>query len=139
MKIVIHDVLGKVFWSLRRRHIVLLTLFCTFFRGKLKSNLVSNIIPRCFWVDDDLIKFWLKHDGGWSILSIFLLKITSWACFLGSGLNLIFHWNAQLLIFIKSLFRSLAVEFVLWITEKREMSSANNLGFAVKPSDKSLI
>ena len=57
---------------------------------------------------------------------------------LGSGLNLTFHWKAQLLIFIKSLFKSFAVEFILWITEKREVSSANNLGFKVKPSDKSL-
>ena len=65
--------------------------------------------------------------------------MTSWACLLGSGLNLIFHWKAQLLIFIKSLLRSFAVEFILWITEKREVASANNLGFEDKPSDKSLI
>ena len=131
MEIVINDVLGKVSWSLRRRPIVLLALFCTFFRCKLKSDLVSNIIPRCLWGDDDLTKFWLKYYGGWSTLLIFLLKITSWACFLGSGLNLIILWNAQLLIFIKSQFKSLVVEFVLWITERRQVSSANNLGFAV--------
>ena len=136
---IINDVLGKLSWSLRRSPIVLFTLFCTFFRCKLKSNLVSNIIPRCFWVDDDLTKFSLKYNGGWSILLIFLLKITSWACFLGSGLNLIFHWKAQSLIFIKSLFRSFAVEFIFWTTENREVSSANNFGFEVKPSDKSLI
>ena len=110
MKIVINDVLGEVSWSLRRSRIILFTLFCTFLRCKLKSNLVSNIIPRCFWVDDDLTKFPLKYNGGWSILLIFLLKITSWACFLGSRLNLIFHWKAVSLIFIKSLFRSFAVE-----------------------------
>ena len=136
---IINDVLGKLSWSLRRSPIVLFTLFCTFFRCRLKSNLVSNIIPRCFWVDDDLTKFSLKYNGGWSILLIFLLKITSWACFLGSGLNLIFHWKAQSLIFIKSLFRSFAVEFIFWTTENREVSSANNFGFEVKPSDKSLI
>ena len=44
-----------------------------------------------------------------------------------------------LIKFIKSLFKSLALEFILWITEKREVLSANNLGFEVKPSDKLLI
>ena len=75
-----------------------------------------NIIPRCLWVDDDLSKFSLKYNEGWSISRFFLLKITSWACFLISGLNLIFHWKAQLLIFIESLFRSFAVEFIFWTT-----------------------
>ena len=69
--------------------VVLFTLLCTFFRCKLKSSLVSNIIPRCLWVDHDLTKFSLNYNGGWPILLIFLLKITSWACFLGSGLNII--------------------------------------------------
>ena len=31
--------------------------FCTFFRCKLKFNLVSNTIPRCLRIDDDLTKF----------------------------------------------------------------------------------
>ena len=44
MKKVINGVLGKVFWSLQGRPIVLFTLFCAFFRCKLKFNLVSNII-----------------------------------------------------------------------------------------------
>ena len=139
MKIVINDVVGKVSWSLQRSPIVLFTLLCTFFRCKLKSNLVCNIIPRCLWVDDDLTMFSSKYNGGWSILLIFLLKITYWACFLGSGLNLIFHWKGQSLIFIKSLFRLFAVEFIFWATENREVSSANNSGFEVKPSDESFI
>ena len=134
-----NDVLGKVFWSLGRRPIVLFALFCTFFRYKLKSNLVSNTIQRCLWIDGDLTKFWLKYKGGWSILLIFLLKITSWACLLGSGLDLIFQWKVQLLIFIKSLFKSFAAELILWATENREVSSANNLGFQYKSSDKSFI
>ena len=136
---VINDVLGQVSCSLRRSAIVLFILFCTFSTCKLKSNLVSNSIPRCFWVDDDLTKISLEYNGGWSILLIFLLKITSWACFLGSELNLIFHWKSQSLIFIKSLFRSFAVEFIFCTTENREVSSANNFGFEVKPLDKSLI
>ena len=139
MKKVINEVLRKVSWSLRRSPIVLFTLFCTFFRCRPKSDLVSNIIPRCFWFDDDLTKFSLKYNGGWSILLIFQLKITSWACFLGSELNLIFHWKAQSLLFIKSLVRSFAVEFIFWTRENREVSSAINFGFEVKPSNKSLI
>ena len=103
-------------WSLRRSHVVLFTLFCAFFKCKIKSNLVSNIIPRCLWVEDDLTKFSLKYNRGWSI---FLLKITSWACFLGSGLNLILYWKSQSLIFIKSQFRSFAVEFIFWTMENR--------------------
>ena len=124
---------------LRRNPIVLFTTFCTCFSCKLKSKLVSNTVPRCLWVDDDLTNFWLKHTGGWSILLIFLLKITSWACFLGSGLDLILHWKAKTFIFIKSLFRSFAVEFIFWTSENREVPSANNFGFDVKSSDKSLI
>ena len=153
MKIIINDVLGKVSWSLRGSHIVLFTFFCTFLRCMLKSNLVFNIIRKCFWLanlvfniirkcfwlDNDLIKFSLRYNRGWSVLLIFLLNFTSWACFSGSGLNLIFHWKTQLLIFIKSLFRSFAVEFIFWTTENREASSANSFRFEVKPSDKSLI
>ena len=60
LKIVINNVLGKISWNLRRSTIVLFTLFCTFFKWKLKFNLVSNIIPRCLWVIDDLTKFLLK-------------------------------------------------------------------------------
>ena len=83
MKIVINNVLGKVSWSLRRSLIVLFTLFCTFYRCRLKSNLMSNIILRCFWVDDDLTKFSLKYKGEWWTLLIFHLL----SLFLGSGLS----------------------------------------------------
>ena len=41
--------------------------------------------------------------------------------------------------FIKSLFRSFAVEVIFWTTENREVPSASNFGVQVKPSDKSLI
>ena len=50
----------------------------------MSFNLVSYTIQRCLWVDDDLTKFWLKCNRGWSILIIFLLKITSGACLLES-------------------------------------------------------
>ena len=117
-----NDRLGKIFWSLQGRPIVLFTLLCTIVRCKLKSNLVSNTIPRCFWEEDDLNKFWLKSNGGWLILLIFLQRITSWACLLGSGLKFIFHRKAQSLILLKSLFKSVVVvELILWTTEKRSI------------------
>ena len=132
-KIAINNIRGKVSWHLQRSHIVLFTSFCMFFRCRLKSNLVSNTIPRCLWADNDLINFWWKYNRGWSILLIFLLKTTSWACFLWSGLksNHFFSLNycSDRLLF----------EFIFWITENRELSSANNFIFEVKPSDKSLI
>ena len=139
LKKVINDVLGKGFWSLRISPFVLFMLFSAFFSWKLTSNLVSNTIPRCLWVDVNLTKFWLQYNRGWRILLVFLLKITSWACFLGSGLNLIFHCKTKSLNFIKSLFRLFAVEFIFWITENREVSSADNFGFEVKSPDESLI
>ena len=117
----------KVMFCTKLGNIVLFTLSSTFFRCKLKSDLVSNIIRRCLRVDD-LTKLSLKYGRGWSISLIGLFN----------G-NLIFHWKAQSLIFIKSLFRSFAVEFIFWTTENREVSSTNNFVFEVKPSDKSLI
>ena len=139
MKIIINEVLGKVSWSLRRSLSVIFNLFCMFFRFKLKSNLVSNTIPRCLWVDDDLAKFWLKYNGGWSVLLNFLLIINPWAYFLGSRLNLIFHWKVQSPIFIKSLFRWFGAVLTFWTTENREVPPSNNFGFEVKPSERIMI
>ena len=67
LKKVINDVLGKGFWSLRTSPFVLFMLFSAFFRWKLTSNLVSNTIPRCLWVDVNLTKFWLQYNRGWRI------------------------------------------------------------------------
>ena len=66
-------------------------------------------------------------------------KINSCACLVGSGLKFIFHWNAHSPIFFKSLFRSIFEASTFVTTEKSEVSSANNLGFDAKLSDKSLI
>ena len=64
--------------------------------------------------------------------------MTSCACFLGSGLKLIFHWNAHLFIFAKSLFSSRA-EIKSQTTENKDVSSASSLVFEDNPSEKSLI
>ena len=58
---------------------------------------------------------------------------------LGSGLKLIFHWKAQLLILFKSSFKFYADKFLSNITEKRDVLSANSLGFETKSSEKSFI
>ena len=105
LKIVINSVQGKVFWSLQRNYIVLFTLFSSF--SGANQNLIS-----C------LTEFWLKYNGGWSILLICLLKITSGACYLRSGLGFTFRWKPQSLLFVKSLFKSHAAEFMSSTTEK---------------------
>ena len=69
----------------------------------------------------------------------FRLKMTSCACFLGSGFELIFHWNVNLFIFAKSLFSSRAEVLLSWITENKDVLSAKSLVFEDNPSDKSLI
>ena len=69
----------------------------------------------------------------------FLLKMTSWACLLGSGLKLIFRWKAQSLIFFKSLFSSFAEVVMSCVTENRDVSSANNFALEDRSPDKSFI
>ena len=64
--------------------------------------------------------------------------MTSWACLLGSGLKLIFHWNAQLLILLKSLIKWAAEVLISRTSEKREASSAKGLAFVDRSSERSL-
>ena len=69
----------------------------------------------------------------------FLTKMASCACFFESWLKLIFHWNAHLFFFAKSLFSSRAEVLLSWITENKDLLSANSLAFEDNPSDKWLI
>ena len=124
---VIRAVLGKRFCNLRIRPIVLFILHSTASRCFSKDNRVSRMIPRYFW-DVVCIALWLLNTSvGCDIALDFRLKITSCACFLGSGLKLIFHWNAHLFIFAKSLFSSRAEVLLPWITEKKDVSSAKSI------------
>ena len=66
-------------------------------------------------------------------------SITSWDCLLGLGLELIFHWKTQWFILVKSSFKFCADNCLLRITEKKDVSSANNLGFETKFSGKSFM
>ena len=101
--------------------------------------LESRITPRYFWDAVWLTLLLLKFRRRWFIFLVFLLTTTSWAYFLESGLKLVFHWYAQLLLFTKSSFNSFLVALPSWITENNDASSANNLAFDETPFGKSLM
>ena len=126
-----------MWWSFRNKPIVLLTLLNILFRCSWKSSLVSKNITKCFWVSDWITMLLLKINEGWDDFWILRDKRTSSACFFGSGIKLIFHWNAQLFILPKSSFKFFADKSLSNITEKRDVSSANSLGYETKFSDKS--
>ena len=71
---------------------------------------------------------WTTKDG-WVGLFDLQLKMTFWACLLGSGLKLIF----------KSSFDSLAEAFTSWTTENNDASSAKRFALLGNLSDKSFI
>ena len=128
--------LGNMWWSFRNKPIVLLTSLIILLRCSWKFSLVSKNIPKCFWVIDRVTMLLLKINEGWDDLQE---KRTSWACLLGSGLKLIFNWKTQLCILFKSSFKFFADKSLSNITEKRDVSSANSLGFETRFSDKSFI
>ena len=97
------------------------------------------MIPRCSWDLVCITLLLLNTSGGCEIALDFRLKVTSCASFLWSVLKLIFHWKAHLFIFAKSLFSSRAEVLLSWITENKDLSSANSLTFEDNPSDKSSI
>lgn len=70
------------------------------------------------------------------ICLIFLLKITSCACFEESGLKFFFHCKAHLLVLFS--IQLFGAKFTLWAMENKEVLSTNDFGLKVKPSDKSL-
>ena len=104
-----------------------------------KDNFKSKCRPKCFCESALLTGMFLKNILGWILVVVFLLKITSWACFVGSGLKLIFHWKAHLFISFRSLLRLLAVLSGSLTVEIKDVSSANNLGLHWRLSDKSLM
>ena len=137
--IVSRDNLGRIGWNLRNRPIVLLIFWVTFFMCSTKFSLTSNVNPRCFW---DILFFKgmsLNERQGWSSFLVFLLNITSCACLVKSGLKIIFHWKAQLLITDRSLRKVAALDWMSLTTEKRDVLSAKRFQFEDTPSDKSLM
>ena len=96
----------------------------------LKLNFSSRIKPRCFSFEHLSICTLLKNRSGWSVLLLlFFEKTTSFIGFYWSGLNNIFHWIAQFLIFSKSFSNSSAVSIGVLTAENIAVSSANNLTF----------
>ena len=137
--IVSRDDLGRIGWNLRNRPIVLLIFWVIFYMCSTKFNLTSNVNPRCFW---DILFFKgmsSKERQGWSSFLVFLLNITSCTCLVKSGLKIIFHWKAQLLITVRSLRKVAALDWMSLTTEKRDVSSAKCLQFEDTPFDKSLM
>ena len=121
--IVISVALSNILQSLHKRP----TIFLTLANLRCSSNVnFKSMTPRCFWE-----KVWetlmLKTKGGWVDLFDLQLRMASWACLLGSGLKLIFHWKPQSLTFFKSSFNSLAEVFTSWTTENNDVSSAKVL------------
>lgn len=109
------------------------------FRCSQKVNCSSIIISRCFWDEDCEPWLLLKSNWEWFILFDFWLKMTTWACLVGSGLNLIFHLKVQLLILAKSWFSLLADVFISPVTEKKDVSYANSLALQEKLVARSLM
>ena len=119
-------VLGNILRSLPT---ALLTLTNTLLRCSSNVNLKSNMTLRCFWEKDWETLLSLKTKDGWVGLFDLQLKMTFWACLLGSGLKLIF----------KSSFDSLAEAFTSWTTENNDASSAKRFALLDNLSDKSFI
>ena len=115
--------LGKIFCNFRNNSMVLLISFDTFVKCLSNVNLLSKVNPKCFcnyaWETILLLK---RIRGGQTFFS-FLEKITSWACMLGSGLKLMFHWKARSFILDRSLLSCKVVTTESWATGKRKVSS----------------
>ena len=103
------------------------------------DNVTSRIIPKYFWGEFLLVWLLLSIKGGCRAIFNFRLNITSCACLLMSGLNLIFHCNAQSWTFSRSSFNCFVDAFTLKTTENSEISIVT--GFAVDDEsfDKSFI
>ena len=127
-----------MWWSFRNKPIVLLTLLNMLSRCSWKSSLVSKNIPKCFWVSD-WVTILLKINEGWDDFWILREERTPWVWLLELGLKLIFHWKAQLFVLFKSSFKFFTDKYLSNITEKRDVSSTNTLGFKTRLSNKSLI
>ena len=135
---VIKDGLGNTCWNFRNRPIVLFTLAEIVLIWMSKNNSESKCKPKCFWESALLTGMLLKNVLRWIFLLVFLLKMTSWSCLVGSGLKLIFHWKAHLLFSFRSLLWFLAVLSGFLTVENRDVESSNNLGLHLRLSDKSL-
>ena len=119
---------------------ILFILLTIVLRCSLKFSLQSKNILRCFCNTTWWTGLSLKINFRWLVLVILREKITSWAC-LRVGVSAHFPLIGSVTNFPyrKSLLSFFAEVFSPCTTEKREVSSENNLGLEDKSSDRSLI
>ena len=79
----------------------------------------------------------LRQMEGCHVFWILQDKITSWACLLGSGLKLIFHWNTNYLFYLNHYSNGRGIN-VLYCGKKGRIS-AKSLPVADRSSDRSLM
>ena len=89
----------------------------------------------CRWVYRSVVEIdnWVDRSG------FFLMNIVSWIYLMGYRLNFVSHWKSHSLIFSRLWLRWLAEVSMSWTTEKKNLSSANNLHLLLMSFDKSLI
>ena len=119
--------------------ISLLNFLNIFLISSWKFILVSKIIYRGFWDETCLTGLLLKQMEEWLIFWSLREKTTFWNCLIESGWKLILHWNVQLLIFFKPLFKWIAEVSISGTMDKREVSSAKSLAFIDISSEMPLI
>ena len=76
---------GITCWNIRNKPIFLFTLGKIAFIWMSKDSFESKCRPRWFSESTLLTGILLKNILGWILLVVFVLKMTSWACFVGSG------------------------------------------------------
>lgn len=107
--------------------IPLLALLIFSFIWELKSSFSSKSIPKCFWLVKSSTTVSLKKTDAWQFFTLFLEKITYWACFLWSRLNDIFQWQTQFEFCSKSLINWCVETLTIFALEKVEVSPVKSL------------
>ena len=105
----------------------------------LKLRFESKTTPKCFRREHLVILLLLNLRDGCnkSFETSLPEKITSFACFLGSGLNCIFHWLTHWLMLFGSVLSSVTLSSKSRTFEKGEVSLANVLHIEVILSGRS--
>ena len=96
-------------------------------------------MPRCLGTVVELTGLLLKEISGWKGIETFLQKNISWACFIQSGLNFIFHCVPTHICFISHHSDHFLKILTSWTTENRKVPSGSSLHFLLSPADKSFM
>ena len=113
--------------------------FLFFWQWSSKLNLEWNTIPKCLRIVVILTMLLSNIKPGWFLCEVLRLNMISWACFVGSGIKLIFHCRVHSFISERLLFNRLAESVIILTAENSGVSSAKSLTLELKPLDKSLI